>query len=354
MTAPITISYKPSEHRGQPVILLHFTFDQKLINEVKKEGAKWSQTKRAWYVQDTPTFRKKVGLSSAQPIKEILVGIHPINQRAFNRFTETLQLKSYSPNTITTYRNEFGQMLYALKEKCVDDLDASQLRSYFLHCTKTLKLSENTIHSRLNAVKFYFEQVLHRERLFAELPRPKKPSILPQVINAQDIKKILAVTTNLKHNTMLKICYGLGLRVSELIKLKIVDIDSKSMQVFIERAKGKKDRYANLPETILGQLRDYYKQYRPTKYLFEGKPGEPYSTRSAQSVFTKALKSAKINKTVGIHGLRHSFATHLLENGTDVIFIQQLLGHNDVATTMRYTHVSQKSIKSIKSPLDLL
>lgn len=348
------IAYKPSEHRGQRVILLHFDFDQKLIDAVKKEGAKWSQTKRAWYVQDTPDFRKKVGLSGAPPIKELLVGIHPINQRAFVRFTETLQLKSYSPNTITTYRNEFGQLLYTLKEKCVDDLDATQLRSYFLYCTHTLKLSENTIHSRLNAAKFYFEQVLHRERFFTDIPRPKKPSILPQVINAKDIKKLLAVTTNLKHNTLLKICYGLGLRVSELIQLKIIDIDSKNMQVFIQRAKGKKDRYANLPETLLGQLPDYYKEYRPKKYLFEGKPGEPYSTRSAQSVFTKALKSANINKRVGIHGLRHSFATHLLENGTDVTFIQQLLGHNDVATTMRYTHVSKKSIKNIKSPLDLL
>jgi site-specific recombinase XerD len=144
----------------------------------------------------------------------------------------------------------------------------------------------------------------------------------------------------------------MGLRVSEIVNLKITDIDSGNMQVFIERAKGKKDRYANLPESILEQLRTYYKQYKPTKYLFEGQYGEQYSIRSAQQVFKTAMKKAKINKEVGIHGLRHSFATHLLENGTDIKFIQELLGHNDIKTTLRYTHVSEKSLKKIKSPLD--
>ncbi len=171
---------------------------------------------------------------------------------------ETLQLKAYSKNTINTYRNEFSQLLLTLKSHKVDDLTPARLRSYFLYCLNTLKLSENTLHSRINAVKFYFEQVLKREKFFFEIPRPKKPSILPKVINAQDIKKLPEVTTNLKHNTMLKLCYGMGLRVSEIIKLKITDIDSKNMQAFIERAKGKKDRYVNLPNTILEQFRNYF------------------------------------------------------------------------------------------------
>ncbi len=280
--------------------------------------------------------------------------IHPINQPALEKFIETLQLKAYSENTINTYRNEFSQLLQIIKAKNVDELDAEKLRSYFLYCVKTLKLSENTIHSRLNAVKFYFEQVLHREKFFFDIPRPKKPSILPKVINANDIKKLFAVTTNLKHNTMLKLCYGLGLRVSEIVNLKITDIDSKNMQVFIERAKGKKDRYANLPESILEQLRQYFKEYRPKKYLFEGQYGGQYTTRTCQKVFSNALKKAGINKEIGIHGLRHSFATHLLEAGTDISFIQKLLGHNDIKTTLRYTHVSKQTLKNIKSPLDRL
>jgi site-specific recombinase XerD len=144
----------------------------------------------------------------------------------------------------------------------------------------------------------------------------------------------------------------MGLRVSEIVALKVKDVDSRNMQVFIQRGKGKKDRYANLPETLLGQLREYWKQYRPKTYLFEGQDGGMYTVRSAQQVFTAALKKAKINKKVGIHGLRHSYATHLLELGTDITLIQQLLGHQDLKTTMRYTHVSKKTIKSIKSPLD--
>ncbi len=137
------------------------------------------------------------------------------------------------------------------------------------------------------------------------------------------------VTANLKHNTILKLCYGMGLRVSEIVNLKIKDIDSRNMQVFVERGKGKKDRYVNLPQSVLEQLREYYKAYRPRTYLFEGQFGEQYSIRSTQQVFKNALRKAGINKDVGIHSLRHSYATHLLEQGTDIRFIQELLGHNN-------------------------
>lgn len=351
-----SVAYELGFHQDQAVIFIRFEYNAQLIERLKKlAGVRWSPTQKAWYVRDTVSFREKFGLPPKSVIgKSALLHLRPINQAALLRLVETLQLKSYSPNTINTYRNEFAQLLHVLKDKNVDDMDAEKLRSYFLYCTNTLKLSENTLHSRINAVKFYFEQVLKREKLFFEIPRPKKPSILPKFINAQDIKRLFEVTTNLKHNTMLKLCYGMGLRVSEIVNLKITDIDSKNMQVFIERAKGKKDRYVNLPESILVQLRTYFLEYKPKKYLFEGQYGDQYSIRSAQKVFTDGLKKAKINKKVGIHGLRHSFATHLLEAGTDISFIQELLGHNDLKTTLRYTHVSKKTIKNIQSPLDKL
>ncbi len=347
------VTYEAAQHQGKPVILIRFDYDAVLIARVKKlTGARWSQSKKSWYVIDSPHYRQKFGMPLLVVGKEVLSHIHPINQPALIQLVEMLQLKAYSASTITTYRNEFAQLLYLLKNKDVNNLDVAKLRSYLLYCTNELKLSENTLHSRLNALKFYFEQVLKRERFFIEIPRPKRPSILPKVINAKDIKKLFEVTTNLKHNTMLKLCYGMGLRVSEIVNLKVTDIDGKSMRVLIERAKGKKDRYANLPTSLIGQLRAYYKEYKPKKYLFEGQYGDQYSIRSAQEVFKLALKKANINKAIGIHGLRHSFATHLLESGTDVTFIQQLLGHNNVLTTLRYTHVSQKSLKNIKSPLD--
>ena len=279
--------------------------------------------------------------------------IHQINQGAVDKIVEQLKLKGYSNSTIRTYRSEFAQFLMALKNHSVESCDAQKIRSYILYCYEHLKLAENTLHSRINALKFYFEQVLHREKMFfKEIPRPKKHSQLPKTIHKNDIKKMFDVTKNLKHNTMLKLCYGMGLRVSEIVNLKIRDIDSNNMQVFIEKSKGKKDRYVNLPQSILEQLRVYYKEYRPKIYLFEGQNGEQYAKRSLQNVFKNALRKAKINKNVGIHSLRHSYATHLLEQGTDIRFIQELLGHKDLKTTLIYTNVSNNSIRNVKSPLD--
>ena len=283
-----------------------------------------------------------------------MCNIHPVNQNSVKKMVELLRLKGYSNNTIKTYQNEFAQFLSALKNYPVDSCDAQKLRSYMLYCHERLKLTENTLHSRLNALKFYFEQVLHRDKLFFDIPRPKKHLQLPKTIHQKDIKKMFDLTTNLKHNTMLKLCYGMGLRLSEIINLKITDIDSNNMQVFIEKGKGKKDRYVNLPQSILEQLRAYYKEYRPKTYLFEGQNGGQYSARSTQQVFKNALQKAGINKKVGIHSLRHSYATHLLEQGTDIRFIQELLGHKDLKTTLIYTDVSNNSIRNIASPLDKL
>ena len=285
----------------------------------------------------------------------MFTNIHPINHSAIIKMVEQLKLKGYSENTIKTYQNEFAQFLIALKNNSADHCDAQKVRSYMLYCHEHLKLKENTLHSRLNALKFYFEQVLHREKMFfKEIPRPKKHLILPKSIHQGDIKKIFDATKNLKHNTMLKLCYGMGLRLSEITNLKITDIDSKNMQVFIERGKGKKDRYVNLPQSILEQLRVYYRTYRPKIYLFEGQEGGQYSVRSTQQVFQNALQKAGINKKVGIHSLRHSYATHLLEQGTDIRFIQELLGHNSIKTTLIYTDVTNNSIRKIISPLDNL
>ncbi|MDX1906577.1 MAG: site-specific integrase [Bacteroidia bacterium] len=347
--------FEPARHNNEAVILIRFTYDAALVASVRQmPGAKWSHSKKAWYVRDTEQYRQKFGIGINLIKDSTLAHIAPVNHAPYQAFVETLQLKAYSKNTIRTYTHEFAQLLQTLRSNSVDDLSSERLRSYFLYCINTLKLSENTLHSRINAIKFYFEQVLKREKFFFDIPRPKKPSTLPKAIHAQDIKKLLEVTANLKHNTMLKLCYGMGLRVSEIVNLKIKDIDSKNMQVFIERAKGKKDRYANLPETILEQLRAYFLEYKPKVFLFEGQYGGQYSIRSVQKVFSDALKKAKINKDVGIHGLRHSFATHLLEAGTDIAFIQELLGHQDIKTTLRYTQVSSQSIKKIKSPLDTI
>ena len=353
MSAPI--EYLVGNHKEKPVIFIRFNFDRAIVKEIRQMvGSRWSQSQKSWYVPDNTTYRLRFKIPLKNDNNALLSKISQENQPYFKRFIETLQLKGYSEHTIRTYKNEFAQLLFILKERNIVDCNEETIRNYFLYCINELKISENSIHSRINAVKFFFEKVLHREKFFFEIHRPKKEKNLPKVIHPKDIKNLFDSTTNLKHNTLLKLSYGMGLRVSEIINLKIKDIDSKQMLVLLERAKGKKDRYVNLPESILFQLRTYFKEYKPKEYLFEGQYGGQYSVRSAQQVFKAALLKSKINKNVGIHSLRHSFATHLLENGTDVRFIQELLGHNDIKTTLLYTQVSDTSIRKIVSPLDLI
>ena len=353
---PKNYQFSTGEHRDQNVIFVHFQRNELLQKDLREKfpTAKWSASKTCWYLPDIEAIRKETGLAPKTEMgKAVIAQIHPVNQAALQRMHELLLLKAYSPSTIQTYCNEFAQLLYLLRDMPVDTLTPERLRAYFLYCITKLKLSENTIHSRLNAVKFYFDQVLRREKFFfEEIPRPKKREILPKALSKEDIARIFAKVDNPKHLLMLKLCYGMGLRVSEIINLKITNIDSKRMLVHIENAKGKKDRYVALPASILELLRTYYRAYQPKIYLFEGQYGGQYSIRSAQNVFKDALRKAKINKTVGIHGLRHSYATHLMEAGTDMTFIQKLLGHSDLKTTAIYAKVSNRQLGNIKSPLD--
>lgn len=348
---PFTFSL--GQHRQRNVIWIHFDKDPELIARVKKlPDARWSNSNKCWYVPDTPQNRQRFRLPLAGIGKEALLKIHPVNLKAYERLREQMQLKALSPATVKTYSTEFAQLLYILKSHPVDTLTPERLRAYFLYCINELHLSENTLNSRINAIKFYFEKVLHREKMFFDIPRPKSPSTLPKVIDEKDIKKMLALTTNIKHRVMLGLCYGMGLRVSEIVRIKIEHIDSKRMTVLIAAAKGKKDRYVNLPQAVLLDLRAYYKEYKPKEYLFEGEAGGPYSIRSVQAVFQTAMKRARIRKKVGIHSLRHSYATHLMEYGTDISLIQKLLGHKDLKTTQIYTHISSAQVKKVKSPLD--
>jgi len=277
------------------------------------------------------------------------------NVESLRRFIEQLKLKAYSASTIRTYRNEFLQLLQLIKNKPVNELTPDDLRRYLLYCFEKLKLSENTLHSRINAIKFYFEQVLGREKFFWEIPRPKKTNDLPKTFNQEEIAAIINGTKNKKHKVMLMLAYSAGLRVSEVVALKAYEIDSKRMSILIRQAKGKKDRMVTLSPVMLVMLREYAAAYKPDKqgYLFEGSvKGEPYSSRSLQEVLQAAKNRAGIIKPGSIHALRHSFATHLLDKGTDVTMIQKLLGHNDIKTTLRYLHTTNKDLLKIISPLD--
>ncbi|AWI26801.1 tyrosine-type recombinase/integrase [Flavobacterium pallidum] len=346
---------KPILHKGTARIAVSFERRNEALLTIvtATPDALWSQSKKTWHLPDTAENRNRFGLTEATG-KSVLALIAPQSQRVLERFVEQLRLMGYSHHTIRKYRADFGDFLYWIKATPPQECDAEKVRSYFVHCLIEKRQSEALIHSRMNALKFYYVSMLHRERFFIDIPRPKKPHKLPKVIPVEIIKKLFEQTINLKHNTILKLCYGMGLRVSEVAGLAIPDIDSRNMQVLVEHGKGKKERYVNLPESILGQLRDYYKEYRPKHYLFEGADGGQYSIRTIQHIFRESMKKTGYNRKVGIHSLRHSFATHLLEQGTDIRFIQELLGHNNIKTTLLYTEVSDNSIRKIISPLDKL
>ena len=268
---------------------------------------------------------------------------------------ERLTLKGYSPSTIRTYRTEFLSLLRILGKQKVEELSVERLRRYLLYCVEQEKLSEATVHSRINALKFYFEKVLGWEPLFFELPRPKKPLKLPKVLGEEELRRLFNALSNRKHKAILFTAYSAGLRVSEVVHLKLSHVDSDRMQLFVERAKGKKDRVVNLSPVLLDVLRAYVRAClpRPQTYVFEGLlPGQPYSEASAQRVFQQARTQAGIKKEVSFHALRHSFATHMLEKGVDIRYIKDILGHFSIKTTERYLHVRKEQLVTLPSPLD--
>jgi integrase/recombinase XerD len=379
---------KPLYHRGQESIGIYFENSASLNSIVKKlPKAKWSQTNKCWYVP--------LGKEDFQHISKTLQGIAAINYQELKIYLEkrktvtsikkssgqkpvvtsqapslslvtndnlqqvewmvkTLLLKAYSQNTIRLYKDEMMTLIKLLGDKPVQSLKKEHIKSYLLWQLQTKKYSETKVHTTMNALKFYFEQVLGNEKIFIEIPRPKKPFQLPSVHSEQQVKKIIDAKENMKHKTMLMTGYSAGLRISEIINLKIKDIDSSRMVITIRQAKGKKDRQVPLSLKLLEQLRIYYKTYKPKIYLFEGADGGQYAIRSLQNVFQSAKKGSGNNKPGGMHSLRHSYATHLMEGGTDIRIIQELLGHNSIKTTQRYTHVSKQQIGKVQSPLDKL
>ena len=369
-------------------IELLFDKNQLLQHAVKKiKGVRWNSVKACWDIACTKEcfdelcsitagialvdkkllskqlHKIKALQQTAAVVKNIstpkssvlLHNISHYNLQLLQTTMEHLQLKGYSTSTQKTYRNEVAVFLQTLKNIKADSLVTEDIRKYIHNCIHKQQLSENTIHSRLNALKFVYEQVLGHERFFVEIPRPKKHLQLPKVLGEEELRRLFASPKNLKHKAILFVAYSAGLRVSEVINLRLQDIDRERKQLFIHCSKGKKDRYVKLSPMVLDVLEQYYKmsEVKPENYLFEGpEKGKPYTARSAQQIFSDARKKAGILKSLSFHNLRHSFATHLLEKGVDVIFIKEILGHFNIETTQRYLHVKKEFLINIESPLD--
>jgi integrase/recombinase XerD len=267
---------------------------------------------------------------------------------------QKLEVMRYSPRTIAHYKQMMEEFINHHPSKNIDDITEPEIIAYTRYLVKERGISASYQNQAINAIKFYYEKVKGGARKFYQLERPLKEQKLPTVLSVEEVQAMIKATTNLKHKTLIMVCYSAGLRLSELINLRLADVDSHRMQISVKGGKGKKDRYTLLSEKLLPLLREYFKAYRPKEYLFEGAEGNQYSASSMQAVVADALRKANITKHASVHTLRHSFATHLLEAGTDLRYIQSLLGHGSSKTTEIYTHVTSKALVGIRSPLDTL
>ena len=336
-------------HKNENRIAIYFEKNITFITRIKMlEDARWSNTLRVWHIPDSEDNRNRFKIPPVTPSIPSTVGIANIE-----KFKQWLYSKRYSQSTITSYSEALKSFLVFYKDKPVTEITNEDVIIYNnAHIIKNT-LSASYQNQIVNAIKLYFSTIRETKIDIQKIHRPKRSKVLPNVLSKEEIKLILNAHNNYKHKMMLCLIYSCGLRCGELLALQPVHIDSKRNIVLLKNSKGKKDRIAPLSPKILEMLREYYKVYKPTTYLFEGQiKGCPYKSRSLQLILKQALAKVNINKPVTLHWLRHSYATHLLESGTDLRYIQELLGHSSSKTTEIYTHVSTKSIQQIKSPFD--
>jgi integrase/recombinase XerD len=319
-------------------------YSEQFLNEIKQRIVELNLTLR--YEEEEQTISR---------IQRITPFDIPNYRYCPDEYLMKLTELRYSPKTSKVYKEMFEEFINFYPSYDLKNIDETLIIKFLRFLVTERKISTSYQNQSINAIKFYYERVLGGQRKIYFIDRPIKEKTLPTVLNTEEIKHILAVTTNIKHKAILMLIYSAGLRISEAINLKIKDIDSQRMQIKVEQSKGKKDRYTLLSMKALTILRDYFRQYRPKEWLFEGiEGGNQYSVRSIQQIFKESVLRAGIKKDVSVHTLRHSFATHLLENGTDIRYIQSLLGHESSKTTEIYTHITTKGFDQIKSPLDNL
>jgi len=285
--------------------------------------------------------------------KPAISGMPARSGTLFEVLRQELKLRNYSHKTLTAYRSCLRSFIRYFSPRHPRELSNEDIREYLVYLIEEKHFTAGSINQAFNAIRFLYVELYRKPVVIDGIPRPLRDEKLPTVLSQDEVVKILCAVRNVKHKAILMLIYSAGLRVGESVRLKLSDVDGERMMIHVQGAKGRKDRYTLLSEAALVQLREYYKEYHPREYLFEGARGRKHlSERSAEKVFCIASKKAGIKKPVSIHALRHSFATHLLEAGVDIKYIQELLGHSRVKTTEIYTHVSQKFLGKITSPLD--
>lgn len=350
-------------------LMMYFAYNVELSKALKKIPlCSWNSDKRCWEMPYSERYLKEVKEIAAQFSLNLIykeeqkLKVTPRKSKLDIKnyrtcpqsFTNKLIEVRYSENTIKVYTEMFEEFINYYEDTEIDDISEAMITDFLLYLVNTRHVSSSYQNQSINAIKFYYEKVLGGKRTFYMINRPRDEEYLPEVLNNEEITAILNVTENLKHKAILMTIYSAGLRIGEAINLKIKDIDSQRMQIRVEQGKGKKDRYTLLGVKTLEVLRKYVAEHKPEVWLFEGAKGQKYSQRGIQNILRNAVKKLGIKKRITVHTLRHSFATHLLEAGTDLRYIQSLLGHANSKTTEIYTHITTKGFDQIKSPLDNL
>ena len=322
----------------------------------------YHSNQKLWSIINTSEAKKKLlevlgdnwELDIESPKSKVInskISLSESSNDALDRLHQKIVLKGYSNSTLKTYRNFFFKFLsyFNLKDVTKDEIEA-----FIFKMVVKEKLSESAQNQLVSAIKFYYENVLAQPKEYYNIQRPKKSKNLPNVFSKTEVKKLLDHPINVKHKAILTTIYSVGLRIGEVIKLRIVDIRSEEGYIFVKGAKGKKDRRTLLSNKLLDLLRIYVKKEKPSYWLFEGQTGGQYSIRSIQSIFRRAIKETGLNPWATSHTLRHSFATHLLQQGASLRYIQNLLGHSSSKTTEIYTHILTVNNKEFENPLDTM
>jgi len=373
------------KHRGENRILISFRYSEKYTKLLRTlNNLRWSATLKGWHVPfseqtvtqiialfkneaivDTKlldavlTEEKKKQfppLSTKKPekVKSVRNVLANETVKKLNDFSKYMKLKRYSDHTINSYMGSMYLFFNFHYKKNLQNISNSDVFDFNYNYILKKGYSVSFQNQFINAIKLFCSNIEKACIDIEQIERPFSPNTLPVILSLEEVEKLLNSLSNIKHRCMLTIIYSAGLRRSELLNLKLEDVDSKRMMISIKTAKGNKDRVVPLSETALDMLRTYYKEYKPTVYLFEGWGGGKYSETSLQSVFKNAKFLAGIKKRCTLHTLRHSYATHLLESGINLRYIQEILGHKSPRTTQIYTHVSTEGLSRVTSPLEKL
>ncbi|WP_282073866.1 tyrosine-type recombinase/integrase [Polaribacter atrinae] len=363
-----------SKLRNKNVLVIRFAYNNEIKEHLKKlKNVVWSQTLRSFYSEHSLenlrivfNHLKKpnwtIDYIELQPFinkskieerrnSHLIEQLPDVYQLELQKFKKWLFQKRFSKNTVNTYVDVTTTYIKYVLLKNAEIFSTKIVEAFSYDYIFIPNKSISYQNQFISGIKKFFEYKGYSYEEI-QIERPRKEKKLPIVLSGSEIKSLFNTLTNLKHKALLCLLYSAGLRIGEAINLEINDIDSKRMLIHIKQAKGKKDRYTLLSPVFVKILREYYIAYKPEKYLFEGQKGGKYSNTSAQKVLKNALFKADIRKKATLHSLRHSFATHLLEKGTDIRYIQELLGHSSPKTTMIYTHVTEPSLKNIKNPFD--